>query len=209
MPLRIRDKAAPPPVIDVVVDPQGVLANYRKIFRIFRKYNIVDFARLQDELTYRDVLMACSHAFLYIAEANPKEDPENAVTAENVTLTFFRWPKPEKLFLEMTAKGKLNADAEKGIYHVEGIADFPIQIVITSELEGPENTCYRAMTDHAQREDVEQIIRDTLGETDAVMRGYYRDLLACIGAHNLTLMGEIMEDQAMNAAMLEIYKDLL
>lgn len=127
--------------------------------------------------------------------------------SDQVTLSIFRAAKPEKLFREMAEKGHLTEDAIKGIYHVKGIIDLPFQIVITSELEGPEYAAYRALTDHASGVDVEQVIRDGSRETDSAMQDHYRVFLDLVARKNPDVIEEIRRDKAMAAVWMDIFKD--
>ena len=124
-----------PPRADfvVLIDEDGLLSD-KAIFRIFLKHNICEYKNPHDALNERVIRKGCGYVNLYIGTAEHEGD----VPSDQVTLSIFRAAKPEKLFREMAEKGQLTADATKGIYHVEEIIDLPFQIVITSELEGPE-----------------------------------------------------------------------
>ena len=88
-----------------------------------------------------------------------------------------------------------------------GTPDFPFQIVITGELEGPEYAAYRALTDHASASDVEQIIRDGGRETDSAMQDHYRVFLNLVAKKNPDVFEEIRRDRAMSAVWMDIFKD--
>ena len=170
-----------PPRADfvVLIDEDGLLAD-KEIFRIFRKHNICEYKNPHAALNERVIRKGCGYVNLYIGTAEHEGD----VPSDQVTLSIFRAAKPEKLFQEMAEKGQLTEDATKGIYHVKGIIDLPFQIVITSELEGPEYAAYRALTDHASEVDVEQVIRDGSRETDSAMQDHYRVFLDLVARKN-------------------------
>ena len=193
-----------PPRADfvVLIDEDGLLAD-KSIFRIFQKHNICEYKNPHDALNERVIRKGCGYANLYIGTAEHEED----VPSEQVTLSFFRAKKPAKLFREMIKKGQLTADAAKGIYHVEGIIDLPFQIVITSELEGPEYAAYRALTDQASGADVEQVIRDSGQETDSAMQDHYRVILELVARKNPDVIREIRRYTAMEIGWMEIFKD--
>ena len=193
-----------PPRADfvVLIDKEGLLAN-KAIFRIFLKHNIAEYKNPYDALNARVIRKGCGYVNLYIGTAEHEGD----VPSDQVTLSIFRARKPEKLFREMTEKGQLLQDPTKGIYHVAGIMDLPFQIVITSELEGPEYAAYRALTDHANGADVEQVIRDGSRETDSAMQEHYRVFLNLVAKKNPDVIDEIRRDKAMSAIWMDIFKD--
>lgn len=96
------------------------------------------------------------------------------ISAEDVTLTIFRGAKPEKMFSEMT--DFVEADETKGIYHIKDWkVDFPIQIVITTELEGKEYAGFRAISKKTKLEDIQQIIHEVIESEDPKLMGWYHD----------------------------------
>ena len=193
-----------PPRADfvVLIDENGLLSD-KTIFRIFLKHNICEYKNPHDALNERVIRKGCGYVNLYIGTAEHEGD----VPSDQVTLSFFRATKPETLFREMAEKGQLKKDTTKGIYHVEGIIDLPFQIVITSELEGPEYAAYRALTDHASGVDVEQVIRDGSRETDSAMQDHYRVFLDLVARKNPDVIEEIRRDKAMAAVWMDIFKD--
>ena len=195
---------AEPPRADfvVLIDEDGLLSN-KAIFRIFRKHNICEYKNPHDALNERVIRKGCGYLNFYIGMAEHEGD----VPSGQVTLSIFRARKPEKLFQEMVEKGQLKEDATKGIYHVKGIIDLPFQIVITSELKGPEYAAYRALTDHASETDVEQVIREGSWETDSAMQEHYRIFLDFVARKNPDVIERIRRDKAMAAVWMDIFKD--
>ena len=195
-----------PPRADfvVLIAEEGLMTD-KAIFRIFLKHNICEFKNPHDALNGRVIRKGCGYANLYIGTAEHEGD----IPPDQVTLSIFRAAKPEKLFREMAEKGQLTEDAVKGIYHVEGVMDLPFQIVITSELEGPEYAAYRALTDQASGEDVEQVIRAGTRETDAAMQAHYRVFLDLVARKNPDVIEEIRRNQVMERDWTDIFKDVI
>ena len=193
-----------PPRADFVllVDEEGLLED-RSVFRMFRKHNICEFKNPRDALDERVIRKACGYANLYIGTAEHGKD----VPPGQVTLSIFRASKPEKLFREMEKKGELEAAAVKGVYRVKGRIDLPFQIVVTGELEGPEYAAYRALTDRAAGEDIEQVIRNGGGETDSAMQEHYRVLLDLVARKNPEMIEKIRRDEAMPKGWLDFFED--
>lgn len=129
--------AQPPRADFVVVNDDNALDLGLQIFRTFRKKNILEFKSPDDTLSKSVLWKVIGYAGFYIAKYD--------ISAEDVTLTIFRGAKPEKMFSEMA--DFVEADETKGIYHIKDWkVDFPIQIVITTELEGKEYAGFRAIS---------------------------------------------------------------
>ena len=138
------------------------------IFAIFRKYNIVEFKSPSDELSIEVLWKAVGYTGSYIYFMKDKE----AVSDDEVTLTLIRAAKPVKLFRELDGNVE---QVEHGIYYIKNWkVNFPIQIIVTKELQGDEYAGIRAITKDPKEADVKKIFEDSKAETDPDMRKYYR-----------------------------------
>ena len=109
---------------------------------------------------------------------------------------------------EETTDRRTALGAERaGSHAVKGIIDLPFQIVITSELEGGEYAAYRALTDRADKTDVENIILDIGKETEDVIREHYRVLLKLVVEKNPQYIGIGKGDFTMRDVLMEMVKD--
>jgi len=79
--------------------------------------------------------------------------------------------------------------------------------VITGELAGAEYAAYRALTEGADKTDVEQIIEDVEKETDSVIRRHYQILLNQISRKNIETMESIRGENEMEDALMELLRD--
>ena len=96
--------------------------------------------------------------------------------AKDITLTLFRGAKPVKLFKEL--EGHIKADTVKGIYTVENWkVDFPIQIVVTTELEGKEYAAFRTISKKPELDDIQLVLETAEKETDPEMKALLREFL--------------------------------
>lgn len=155
-----------PPRTDFVILVEERKVEWEKaIFRIFRKINILEYKNPHDSLNERVIRKVCGYANLYIGAA--ERDGERP--ADRVTISIFRAVKNPELFEEMEKDGTLVRDEIPGIYHVKGYTDLPFQIIITGELEGEEYAAYRALTDKAEKADVESILQSAENEADEII----------------------------------------
>ena len=79
--------------------------------------------------------------------------------------------------------------------------------MITGELAGAEYAAYRALTEGADKTDVEQIIEDVEKETDSVIRRHYQILLNQISRKNIETMESIRGENEMEDALMELLRD--
>ena len=118
-----------------------------------------------------------------------------------------RGAKPINLFKKM--KNYIVADEEeKGIYHIKNwYMPFPIQIIVTTELKGPEYAGFRAISNHPRLQDISQMFQNNEQETDPEMIGFYR------AYWNISsrLTGDVLEEARrrypqMERTILDIFK---
>ena len=160
--------AQPPRADFVVIKEDDVVDLGLGIFRDLRKENIIELKSPDDALSEAVLWKVIGYAGFYLAL--------NDISYRDLTLTIFRGSKPEKLF---GALGDHIVPGDiKGLYKVtDWVVDLPIQIVVTTELEGSEYAGFRAISKKPALSDIEQIIREVLKETDQDARKWYRDYL--------------------------------
>ena len=193
-----------PPRTDFVILVEDEQVEWEKaIFKIFRGINILEYKNPHDSLNERVLRKVCGYANLYIGMA----EHEDERSPEQVTISIFRAVKNTELFDEMEKKGALVRNEISGIYYVKGYTDLPFQIIITSELKGEEYAAYRALTDKADKADVERIIEGVGQEKDDVLREHYRVLLQLVIEKNPQFIETVRRDNAMGDVLMEIVKD--
>ena len=135
------------------------------IFKIFREHNILEFKDPDDDLNMSVLWKCVGYVGFYLSV---KKIPVN-----QVTLTLIRGAKPVQLFRELS--GYIRRDRASGIYHVTNwLVDLPIQIVVTSELEGPEYAGFRAISKKPKLQDITQMFRNHENESDPDLVEFYR-----------------------------------
>ncbi len=193
-----------PPRTDYVILIEDQETKFDKdIFKIFRKFNILEYKNPHDTLNERVIRKICGYANFFIGLA----EHEGEVSSDQVTISIFRAVKNPRLFKAMEKSGSLIRDKIPGIYHVVGITDLPFQIIITSELEGNEYSAYRALTDTAKEADIENVLNASIAETDDVLRNHYRVYMNLLTKKNPKAFEEIRRDSAMEDALMNLLKD--
>lgn len=193
-----------PPRTDFVILVEDEKVEFEKaIFRIFRRINILEYKNPHDSLNERVIRKICGYANLYIGVA----EHEGERPAHEVTLSIFRAVKNPELFERLEKEGCLVKTATPGIYRVKGIIDLPFQIIITGELEGGEYAAYRALTDRADKADVERIVKDAESENDDIIMDHYGVLLDLVVKKNPQFFELVKGGIAMKEILLEMVQD--
>ena len=171
----------PPRADFVIVEENGIVDLGLDVFKGFRKANILEFKNPNDELSEDTLWKVVGYAGFYIEHFH--------VPAEDLTLTLFRAAKPVKLIKNLGEH--IKEGAAPGIYEITGWnVDFPIRIVVTSELEGEEYAGFRTITKKPEIEDIKKIIDAAATETDPEMVKYYRMFLEMLSK----LDSEVVEE---------------
>lgn len=158
----------PPRADFVVVKEEDIVDLGLGIFRDFRKQNIIEFKSPDDELTESVLWKALGYADFYVSL--------NDIPAEDITITIFRGARPNALFKRL--EGNIEKTDINGVYKLKNWrGSFPIQFVVTTELEGEEYAGFRAISKKPDLSDIEQIMLKVKSEKDERVRGWYRDYL--------------------------------
>ena len=116
-----------------------------EIGKIFRKHNIFEYKSPMDELNIDTFYKAVAYACLYKVLPNHV----NEIPAEEITITLIRDRKPVKLLGELEKSGYGYKKEAAGIYYVNG-AMFPVQIIVSSELDVDMHVQLKALTDRLE-----------------------------------------------------------
>ena len=139
--------------IDLVIikkmDWKRTLQN--EIGHIMRGHNILEYKGPGDELTIDSFFKVIGYASLYKAQGIAV----NKIPASEVTVSFFRNAYPKVLFLELKKEGYILKKMYPGIYYVRGKVPFPVQVVVTSQLERKAHCSLRVLTTQVEMQDAE------------------------------------------------------
>lgn len=139
--------------IDLVIikkmDWKRTLQN--EIGHIMRGHNILEYKGPGDELTIDSFFKVIGYASLYKAQGIAV----NKIPTSEVTVSFFRNAYPKALFQELKKEGYILKKMYPGIYYVRGKVPFPVQIVVTSQLERKAHCSLRVLTTQVEMQDAE------------------------------------------------------
>lgn len=122
-----------------------------EIGHIMRGHNILEYKGPGDELTIDSFFKVIGYASLYKAQGIAV----NKIPASEVTVSFFRNAYPKALFQELKKEGYILKKMYPGIYYVRGNVPFPVQVVVTSQLERKAHCSLRVLTTQVEMQDAE------------------------------------------------------
>ena len=105
-----------PLAIDVLIrKKEGVRIEDNEIGRIFRRYNIVEYKSPDDHMDIDTYYKVNGYACLFKSYGEWMD----AIKAEEVTISLFRYAMPRKLFRYFRENGMVVSNPYPGIYYVE------------------------------------------------------------------------------------------
>lgn len=150
-------------VVDtLVIEKEDNLRITDDIAAIFLRHNIFDYKNPDDALSIDEYYNLIAYMARYKAGAGKTDE----VKADQVTGTLMRQRRPDRLFKEICRLGGVVEQRYPGIYYIQGLVHMPTQVIVQSELEGPDNAVLRILTRIANRDDVKAFIEESLNYTE-------------------------------------------
>ncbi len=174
-----------------------------EIGHIMKKYNVIEYKSPEDALTIDDFYKTVGYACLYKGYG----ERVDAVPINELTVSIFRATRPEKMFLTLQKYGHKIKEKYSGIYYVTERLPFPVQIIVTQELEPREHRSLRILSNHAKKEDVEEFLKEVEKMNTPRERQNVEAVLQVSVKANDELYREIRRDANMCDALRELMKD--
>lgn len=109
----------------------------RNYLRIFRKYNVFEYKRPDETVTY-DLFF--KNNVLDCLNKTYGEQEIKQIKEDEITMTLMRNRKPQRLFAELKENGYMISEEYEGVYYIYGGGIFPTQIIIGRTLPVDEYT---------------------------------------------------------------------
>lgn len=140
-----------------------------KIGRIFRRYNIVEYKSPDDSMSVDTFYKVVGYACLYKVSS----EYENAYDAEEITITLVRQRYPITLMRYLKECGYIAERVFPGIYYISGKTMFPIQLLVTKDLDKDENIWLHSLRNDISRETYTELLAsvEKLGPKDRELYG--------------------------------------
>ena len=192
-----------PLAIDVLIrKKEGVRIEDNEIGRIFRRYNIVEYKSPDDHMDIDTYYKVNGYACLFKSYGEWMD----AIKAEEVTISLFRYAMPRKLFRYFRENGMVVSNPYPGIYYVEGMTLFPVQIVVTGELDIDKHIWLVALSGKLTKQQMEKILEKASQLTDEREKRLADSVLQVCVAANSRIVEELKEENLMCQALREIMK---
>lgn len=146
----------PMQIDELVIKVKDGVAIQKNIGRIFQRHNIIEYKSPDDYLTINDFYKVYGYCCFY------QSDTEKVceISPQELTITFICNHYPHKLLRHLKNFRKLKIQKqEKGIYYLTGDS-FPIQLLITKELDSIENRWLQSLRKNIKDEsEIEEIVK--------------------------------------------------
>ena len=124
----------------LVIRKQSGIELQNEIGRLFREHNLLEYKNPDDSMNTDTWFKVWGYACLYKSYAGDE------LKADNVTVTLIRERKPKQMLVYFTEQGYEVRRAYQGIYYVEHLWPFRLQIVVGKELDPEQHVWLTALT---------------------------------------------------------------
>ncbi len=184
-------------------DPAVELKNEIGLF--FRGHNIIEYKSPGDELNINTFYKVQGYACIYKTAGTASA----GINEDDITTTIIREGKPERLFKYLSEKGFETTCSRKGIYRIHTGSLFPLQIIVTKELEGDGHVWLKSLSEKLQKEDVKQLLKRVSGLKGEFDKEMADSVLKVSIDANKQLIRKMMEDESMYESLMELMEPRL
>jgi hypothetical protein len=131
----------------------------------------------------------------------------NQVPMEELSVSMVRAVYPRKMFAQLRKQGHEIVEKYPGIYYIQNNLLFPVQIIVTSELDPELHRSLRILTDRVEIEDVRQFLKEARTRNTPGERNDIDALLQASVAANFEVYEEIRRNSVMCEALRTLMKD--
>ena len=188
----------------LIIKKQPKVKIKNEIGHIFREHNLIEYKCDGDALDIDVFYKGLAYACLYKANG----DGVNQIKDDQITLTFMRDAYPKNLIRALKERGCKVTEKYKGIYYVTG-ALFPIQIIVTKDVEEAKHAALRIVKRKAKEEDIRRFLTEAKDVREQVDRVNADSILQVSMSANEDIFSEVREDTEMNEAVRRVMKDVI
>lgn len=176
----------------------------------FERHNLIELKNPKEQLNIDVFWKGVSYAAQYKSSGyddTTKQTGVNIKPMSDITLTFLRITKPEKLLTYLETHGFSLSQKFAGVYYVSGIAELKIQIVVGSELEGEEFVPLRVQKENASEDDIRMFIRMCGELREQAEKDMAHTIFQISISNNQKTYEKIKEDADMSSALEKLIED--
>lgn len=173
-----------------------------EIGHIFRKYNIFEYKSPEAQLNIDTFYKVMGYACLYKANGRTTD----SIKSNEITISFVREHKPEKLFHILSQAGASIVQNYDGIYYVNGILPFKIQVIVSDEINADNHIWISALTKNLTEQNVDRLLESTSVLTQVDEKEFADSVLQVAMKSNETVFLKTKEVPNMCEALRELMK---
>ena len=167
---------------------------------LFKGHNVMEYKSPEDHLDIDTFYKSMAYASLYKSYGKTVDE----IKADDITVSIIREKKPAGLFRYFEAHAFSVTNPYKGIYYIEGQIMFPVQVIVTGELDKKYHRWLSALSGQLQKDNIQELLdnrnrmvqKADLELVDSILE-------VCIGA-NRRVIEELKEDDRMYEVLMEI-----
>lgn len=184
----------------LVIKKDGDVRISNEIGQIFLGHNILEYKSPEDRLNIDTFYKTIAYACLYKAYGNTVDERK----ADDITISIVREAKPEGLFEYLVNRGFEILNPYDGIYYIQNKELFPMQIIVTKELEKNSHAWLKALSNTLEKEQMKELLERIEKLTQKVDRELADAVLEVSVRANQEIVDELKGDESMCQALLEI-----
>ncbi len=171
-----------------------------EIGAIFRQYNIIEYKSPKDRFDIDVVYKTIAYACLYKSYG----ETVNKRDAKEITVSIVREAKPIGLFRYCKQAGILVEKRYNGIYYVLNQWLFPVQLIITKELDREAHIWLKALTEKMEEQEMRRLLEQIQQLGKKQEKEFADSILEVSVKANKKILNEIRGDDQMCQALLEL-----
>ena len=170
------------------------------IGKIFRRDNICEYKGPGDYISIDDFYKAIAYACLYKSLGKDVD----ARPASQITISLIQETHPKVLFKILSENGISVKLIYPGIYYINGSIPFPMQMIITKELEKLNHSPLRVLTKKADKEYVRQLLKLANELVTQRDKNNFKSVVNASGSANTITYDDIKKEDETMAGIIEM-----
>lgn len=189
----------------LVIKKDASVHIFNEIGTFFLGHNIIEYKSPQDSLDIDVFFKSIAYACLYKAYGQFVDERK----ADDVTVSIIREARPGELLKYFEKHGYSLKSGAKGIYLVEGIVIFPIQIIVTKELDENSHAWLKALSGSLHKEDIQKLLGSMQKLTESSDKEMAESVLEVSLTANKQILQELIGDGTMYEMLMELMEPQL
>ena len=166
----------------------------------FRGHNILEYKSPEDHLDIDAFCKTLAYAYLYKSYGKTLDE----IKVDDITISVIREAKPVGLFKYFKEHGYSMSSKRDGIYYIEGPFPFPVQIIVTGELDKMSHTWLKALSGKLDKGDIQNLLDKINHITEKNDREMANSVLEVSIGANRHMVEELIGDDNMFETLMEI-----